>query len=45
MYQGIQHKKENPVEKIELEMKKHEKTELNKIKMPPKPSITLHSLN
>ena len=34
--QGIQHKKKNPVEEIESEMKKHEKTELSKIKMPPK---------
>ena len=34
--QGIQPKKENSVEKIESEMKKHEETELSKIEMPPK---------
>ena len=32
--QGIQ--KQNPVEEIESEMKKHEETELSKIKMHPK---------
>ena len=32
--QGIQ--KQNPVEEIESEMKKHEETELSKINMPPK---------
>ena len=34
--QGIQHKKQNPVEEIESEMKKHEETELSKIKIPPR---------
>ena len=34
--QGIRHKKQNPAEEIEPEIKKHEKTELSKIKMPPK---------
>ena len=34
--QGIQPKKENRVEKIESETKKHEETELSEIKMPPK---------
>ena len=34
--QGIQHKKQNPVEAIESEMKKFEETEPSKIKMPPK---------
>ena len=34
--QGIQPKKKNRLEEIESEMKKHEETELSKIKTPPK---------
>ena len=34
--QGIQPKKKHRLEEIESEMKKHEETELSKIKMPPK---------
>ena len=34
--QGIRHKKQNSAEEIEPEIKKHEKTELSEIKMPPK---------
>ena len=34
--QGIRHKKQNPAEEIEPEIKKHEKTELSKIKISPK---------
>ena len=36
IYQGIHHKEQNSLEQIKSEMKKLEKTELSKIKIPSK---------